>query len=441
MRSHPLSARTLPVAPDPLGLARALLGAGLRGVALLHSGARAPDLLGLGRWSFVAAEPDASSARLDPLAEDLAYRPAAGALAFVPRWIGVIPYEGRRPALERAAWSKPDTRPAVPLVAPEWHRYPAVLAVDHEQGRVLAVGEDPAAVERLAAPLARAAPHPALAVTVIEDEPPALHAARIAAARELIARGELYQVNLARRLRVRLGAGDALSLYAALAGRAPSPFGCCLHLDGGLAVASTSPELLLRIEPGGALFTAPIKGTRPRGRDAAADEALARELEADPKERAELTMIVDVERHDLGRVAEVGSVRVLAGPRVVTHRTVHHRAALLGARVRAGVSREEVLASMVPSGSVTGAPKVRAMEVIRALETARRGLYTGGIGFVAQDGGVTLAMAIRTAVLRGGEGEYWAGGGIVADSIPEREVEETRWKALQLLGVAGAGAG
>jgi len=440
MRTLPLSARTLPVAPDPLAIARALLGAGLRGVALLHSGERAPDLLGLGRWSFVAAEPDRRSARLDPLADDPSFVVAAGALAFIPRWIGVIPYEGRRAALERAAWSTPDARPAVPLVAPEWHRYPAVVAIDHDEGRVLVVGSDRAAVDRLAV-AARAAPilpAPSLAVTVTEDEPAAFHAERIAAARELIARGELYQVNLARRLRVRLDSGDALALYLGLARRAPTPFGCCLHLDGGLAVASTSPELLLRAEPGPggfrALFTAPIKGTRPRGGDAARDDALARELDADPKERAELTMIVDVERHDLGRVAEVGSVRVLSGPRVVTHRTVHHRVALLGARARAGASREEILASMVPSGSVTGAPKVRAMEVIAALEPARRGLYTGAIGHVAQDGGVTLAMAIRTAVLRGGEGEYWTGGGIVADSVPEREVEETRWKAVQLVG-------
>ena len=102
------------------------------------------------------------------------------------------------------------------------------------------------------------------------------------------------------------------------------------------------------------------------------------------------------------------------------------------ARARASVSREEVLRAMVPSGSVTGAPKVRAMEVIASLEAKRRGLYTGGLGFVRHDGGVVLAMAIRTVVLRGAEGEYWTGGGIVADSDPQREVEETRWKALQL---------
>ena len=156
------------------------------------------------------------------------------------------------------------------------------------------------------------------------------------------------------------------------------------------------------------------------------------ELDQDPKELAELTMIVDVERNDLGRVAIPGSVRVTSPPRVVTHRTVHHRVACVAARARPDVSRDDVLRALLPSGSVTGAPKVRAMEVIAALEPRRRGLYTGAIGHVAHDGSLTLSMAIRTAVLRGDEGEYWTGGGIVADSDPEREVEETRWKALQL---------
>jgi anthranilate/para-aminobenzoate synthase component I len=433
-------ARALRIAPDPLAIARALLASGRRSVALLHAGERADELLGLGRWSFVAADPDRRSSRADPLADDPdPLAPAGSALAFVPRWIGVLPYEGFRGTLERAGWVRRETRPAPLVIEPEWHRYPAVLCVDHDEGRVLAAGSDLGAVERLCAAVSEAplGTEPELAVEVTEDEPAARHAERIAAARELIARGDLYQVNLARRLRVRLRRGDALALYRGLARRAPTPFGCCLHLDGGVAVASTSPELLLRVEPSGALYTAPIKGTRPRGADAAEDQALARELAASPKEQAELTMIVDVERHDLGRVAEVGSVRLISGPRVVTHRTLHHRVALLAARARAGVSREEVLAAMVPSGSVTGAPKVRAMEVIASLESARRGLYTGGIGFVAHDGGITLSMAIRTAMLQDGEGEYWTGGGIVADSDPAREVEETRWKALQLLGAAG----
>jgi anthranilate/para-aminobenzoate synthase component I len=163
---------------------------------------------------------------------------------------------------------------------------------------------------------------------------------------------------------------------------------------------------------------------------------LVDELDKDPKENAELTMIVDVERNDLGRVAVAGSVRVLRGPEVVTHRTVHHREALLTAYTKNTASRRDVLEAMVPSGSVTGAPKVRAMEVIANLETFRRGLYTGGFGSIGHDGSMTLAMAIRTVVIRGRDGEYFTGGGIVADSDPHRELEETRWKAIQLEKVA-----
>lgn len=441
-----LIAREVPVAPDPVAIARRLAAAGGACVALLHTATRAAqahDGPGLGRWSFVAADPDRRSTRIDPIAEDPAPL-VAGRLGFVPRWIGVVPYEGRRAALERRGWSGRDTRAPVTPADPVWLRYPAVACVDHATGRVFAAGMDAAAVARLSGVL-RATDARAFTELVVEagdDEPAARHAERIAAARELILRGDLYQVNLARRLWIRLRAGDPLMLYTSLARRAPSAFGACITLGPDLAVASTSPELLLRAESRGssggfgALLTAPIKGTRPRGKDAAEDRELVRELDQDPKERAELAMIVDVERNDLGRVAEVGSVRLIAGPQVVTHRTVHHRLALIRANARAGVSREEVLEAMVPSGSVTGAPKVRAMEVIASLEGARRGLYTGGIGMVAHDGGVLLSMAIRTAVLRGREGEYWTGGGIVADSDPRREVEETRWKAVQLLTTA-----
>jgi anthranilate/para-aminobenzoate synthase component I len=194
-----------------------------------------------------------------------------------------------------------------------------------------------------------------------------------------------------------------------------------------------TPELCLRLEPDGRLSTRPIKGTRPRHPDAAEDARLARELDADPKERAELTMILDVERNDLGRIAEIGSVRLTEPPHVASLPGVHHRLATLEARQRRGVSRSEILATFLPSGSVTGAPKRRAMQLIAELEPHRRGLYTGVVGFVRHDGGLELSMAIRTVVAQNGVGHYFAGGGIVADSLPALEVEETLWKAQQVL--------
>ena len=150
-------------------------------------------------------------------------------------------------------------------------------------------------------------------------------------------------------------------------------------------------------------------------------------------------MILDVERNDLARVARPGSIELTVPPHVETHGTVHHRVATLRAALRASVTRREVLSWMLPSGSVTGAPKVRAMDLIAELEAERRGLYTGAFGYLAHDGSLELGMAIRTLSVKAGQGHYWAGGGIVADSQPALEVEETLWKAEALLGLASPG--
>jgi len=450
-----LLARAIPIRPDPLEIARRLAGRGDNvGLALLHAAERGGAFA---RWSFVASHPEASSDALDPLATDeVPPAPAGSPWSWVPRWIGLVPYEHRR-SLERPAWTPVERRPAPAMTLPIWRRYGAVVAVDHVEGRVFIVGTRASSIDEIARALSAPAPRRPTGVRLeaTDAEPGSVHVERIAAAQELIRRGDLYQVNLARpialRLRgaSRLGALEALEVHERLVRAAPTPLASCLSLDR-ITVLSTSPELLLYAGAGvletgahpprfGALLTAPIKGTRPRGADAESDAAMAAALDADPKERAELTMIVDVERHDLGRVAAPGSVRVVAGPRVVTHRTVHHREAWIAARAAACASRDDVLASMLPSGSVTGAPKVRAMEVIASLEGRRRGLYTGAIGFVAHDGSTTLAMAIRTATFAGEEGEYLTGGGIVSDSDPRRELEETRWKALQLERIAAVG--
>jgi anthranilate/para-aminobenzoate synthase component I len=266
------------------------------------------------------------------------------------------------------------------------------------------------------------------------DEPDHAHVERVRAALQLIAAGDLYEVNVARRIPVALQ-GDALALFTSLLDAAPAPWGFFQDLGQTLAIA-TSPELALSVR-GDALRTCPIKGTRPRGHDADEDARLARELDRDPKERAELTMAVDVHRNDVGRVSVPGSVRVLGEPRVLGGRTVWSRVAEIVARRAPDATLEDIVRAVLPCGSVTGAPKVRAMEVIARLEPWRRGLYTGAFGYVGRDGRLELAMAIRTLQLArtrgGGEGDYFAGGGIVADSIPERELEETRWKATQLV--------
>jgi anthranilate/para-aminobenzoate synthase component I len=261
-------------------------------------------------------------------------------------------------------------------------------------------------------------------------EPAEAHVERVREVLRLIAAGDVYQVNLARCIPVQ-ATGAPLDVFLRLFNDAPSPYGFFMDFGDG-AVCGTSPELALDAQ-GEILRTAPIKGTRPRGCDARSDAAQASKLHADAKERAELTMAIDLHRNDLGRVAATGSVRVRGGPRLLGSRALWSRAAEIVARRARGAGLEEVVRAVLPCGSVTGAPKIRAMEIIAQLEPFRRGLYTGAYGYVGRDGSLTLAMAIRTLeIARGGEARYCTGGGIVADSDPWRELEETRWKAAQI---------
>ena len=223
---------------------------------------------------------------------------------------------------------------------------------------------------------------------------------------------------------------DWLSRLGAIA---RSPFGFALQFEH-LNVVGTSPELCLSVSRAGRVITRPIKGTSPRGRTPQEDLQNIVTLQHNAKEIAELSMVIDLERNDLGRVAEFGSVSVLDSGIVETYGPVHQRVGTVSAVLRPDIDRTTLFRTFLPSGSVTGAPKVRAMEIIAALEEHRRGLYAGAYGFIGHDGCMRLAMAIRTLVSdadRGGH--YFTGGGIVADSKPQLEVEETHWKALQLL--------
>jgi anthranilate/para-aminobenzoate synthase component I len=349
------------------------------------------------------------------------------------RWIGYLAYEAAR-GLERPAWVGVDLRTRATGEALVLRRYAAVARRDPKSGIVALEADDErsarALVDALHAPR-RAIPAARIALSPIDSDD--AHVARIERARSLIARGDLYQVNLARTFEGRCDA-PATSVLAALVRRGRARFESAIDF-GDHAIASASPELFLEVR-GDAVTTSPIKGTRPRGDDADRDRALAAELAADPKERAELVMVVDLERNDLGRFAQYGSVRALDEPRIESSRTVHHRVQDVVARRRPGTTLGGILAAVFPSGSVTGAPKIRAMEVIAALEARRRGIYCGAILTIGRDGGLRAAMAIRSVVLDrlGGRAEYHAGGGIVDGSVAEREVAETYWKARAVLG-------
>ncbi len=241
--------------------------------------------------------------------------------------------------------------------------------------------------------------------------------------------GDVYQINLSQRFEVAMPCGAA-ELYRRLRVQSPAPYGCFLNF-GGVQVAGVSPERFLRVD-GDAVSTRPIKGTRPRGRDAGEDAVLKAELAASEKDRAELLMIVDLERNDLGRVCVPGSVRVENLYALEAHPTVWHQVAEVSGKLAAGRDVFDCIRAAFPGGSITGAPKIRAMQIIDELEPHRRHLYTGAMGYLGFDGRAELNIAIRTITCVDGRAYFHAGGGVVWDSDPESEYEETLTKAKAL---------
>ena len=428
---------------DPISAAARL--AGRRGRVLLHS-ARDDD--GLGSWSFVGAEPTAtliargtSLVRLgpdgrptqrfsaDPFAamdeflreHDCVLEPR-GAGAPEPRVIGYLSYDlrpqtsGLRPQVP-----KPEAGGLRPEASDLWLAvYGALWRSDGE-----IIGTDAAARDRLAAALATGSPAPRLAPSfgaLEPDDDAAHHRARVGRIRDYLAAGDVYQVNLARRLVARIAAhGDVLALYAALADVAPAPYGALLEADGA-TIISGSPERFLATS-GDRVETRPIKGTHARVPGG------AEQLASSAKDAAEHLMIVDLERNDLGRIAETGSVRVDELGYVVELPALYHKVSRVSARPRPGVGYGELLRATFPGGSITGAPKIRAMQIIDELEPARRGPYCGAFGYFGPRGALDLAIAIRVGVIVGDELRVHVGGGIVADSDPEAELAETEVKA------------
>jgi para-aminobenzoate synthetase component 1 len=237
-----------------------------------------------------------------------------------------------------------------------------------------------------------------------------------------IASGDAYQVNLSRRARCSYS-GAPLQLYAALRRGNPAPFSAYID-TGPLQIFSTSPEQFLQ-KRGMNLVTRPIKGTRPRGAGAAEDARQAAELEQSEKERAELLMIVDLVRNDLGRVADYGSVSVEQLYHQEYYTRVMHQTAQVKARLAQGKDTFDCLEALFPGGSITGAPKIRAMEIIETLEPTRRGVYCGSLGYLGFDGDAELNIAIRSLHLQNNTLDYQVGGGIVWDSDPKAELQET----------------
>ena len=375
-------------------------------------------------------------------------RPAGSALPFHGGWIGWFGYDlGRR--FERIPARLP-VDPTLPDFA--LGRYDLVLLEDRPGRRLYAAG-----VARNAAQRAR---HEAQVERVLQAARVDLHGAGLHGASEAehvradlaactprplyeravqrvlryIDAGDAYQVNFAHRFAGRVE-GPSAALYTRLRAESPAAYGGYWGLPGAPEVLSVSPELFLQRQ-GERVETEPIKGTRPRGADSVQDAALQRELCESEKEQAELLMIVDLLRNDLGRVAEIGSVRVEQPRTLRSHATVHHTSSTISARLPQALDTVDLLAATFPGGSVTGAPKIRAMEILDDLEPVRRGPYTGSAGYVGYNGDLALNILIRSMVRRGDHLQFHVGGGIVADSTPAAEYEETLAKGAALLRAA-----
>lgn len=387
---------------------------------------------GLGQWSFFGANPFkviSGDAGLTELRSGMrAYaRPVEGEIPFIGGAVGYLAYDyGRR--LERISEKALDDR-GIPDMC--FGLYDGIAALEHRTGKLFLVAlgiKAPAesvlreleAQVRQVPPLAGGAPP--FRGPWQWNSTEAEFKESVERIKAYIASGDAYQVNLSRRARCAY-TGEPLQLYEALRRGNPAPFGAYLDC-GDWQLLSTSPEQFLR-KRGRELVSRPIKGTRPRGAGLEEDAALAADLGASEKERAELLMIVDLVRNDLGRVAEYGSVEVEQLYHLEHYARVMHQTAQVRARLAEGKDIFDCMAALFPGGSITGAPKVRAMEIIEELEPTRRGVYCGSMGYVGFDGEAELNIAIRSLHLKDGQLDYQAGGGIVWDSDPASEFQET----------------
>jgi para-aminobenzoate synthetase component I len=388
---------------------------------VLLDGACGPRRLPGGALQAFARCVEAEPCAVSPLT------PGGTALPFAGGAVGYMGFELGREVERLPATTVDDV--GAPSLAAGW--YDAALVWDALEHRAWLVGQ-PDAVAALAGRL-RALPRAAREASASGLRANFTRAAYLRAvsrARDYIRAGDIYQVNLAQRFSAPVR-GEGLDLYRQLRDASPAPHAAYLDLRGafgGVEVVSSSPERFLSLD-GDLLETRPIKGTRPRGDTPEEDRCLADALRASTKDLAEHVMIVDLERNDLGRVAVPGTVHVPAFAALESFRQVHHLTSTVRARLRPGVSLGQLLAATFPGGSITGAPKVRAMEIIDELEPHVRGVYTGAIGYVSAHGRVDFNIAIRTVTLADDVAHFHAGGAIVHDSDPMAEYAETMHKA------------
>jgi anthranilate synthase component 1 len=366
--------------------------------------------------------------------------------------VGYLAYDAVR-YVEHLPGRPPDDRRLPEMM---WMAVGSLAAVDRFDHTVtlvrnVLVGDDPGAayddavarLETAAAALGRGGGHPGIGVPSFDRVPESTASmtraefeAAVARAVDHIEAGDAFQIVSSLRLEVPFD-GDPFAVYRALRLVNPSPYMFFLR-HGEVAIAGSSPELMVRVRDG-RVFSRPIAGTRPRGADAEADRRLEEELLADPKERAEHVMLIDLARNDLGRVCEFGSVAVDDLMVIERYSHVMHIVSGVSGDLRPGMGPVQVLRATFPHGTVSGAPKVRAMEIIDDLEPVARGPYAGAVGYLDFSGNLDTAIALRTMVAADGRAWVQAGAGVVADSVPEREYRECLDKAAAVLAaIAGA---
>lgn len=432
--------------------------------ALLHSAAAAG---GRGRWSILAFDPfrtvetrggavtvDDQAVAGDPftvlerqleahrlpLPPDLPVPFAGGAVGFLGYELGQV--------LERLPARHGDDT-GLPDMA--FGLYDTVIAFDERErhGWILSSGfpeQSPVrrrlrAADRLqavadtldASPAVLPPPSPATAdwrPEIARDD----YCRRVEQVLEYIRAGDIFQANFTGRFLADRPAGlSVFDLYRRLLALSPAPFAACLSLPGGTGLASASPERFIRLHADGRIETRPIKGTRPRGATAEEDDSLALELERSVKDRAENLMITDLLRNDIGRVARIGSVKVPVLCGVERFASVHHLVSVIEGQLKPGLGPVDLLRATFPGGSITGAPKIRAMEIVDELEVSRRGAYCGSVAWIGFDGAMDSSIVIRTLTVTPDRIVAQAGGGIVADSDPGREHDEMMVKIGPLL--------
>jgi anthranilate synthase component 1 len=365
-------------------------------------------------------------------------------LPFTGGWLLYLGYELAGEIEPKLRLPRPTVGPIASAI-----RVPAAIIHERNSGKSWVMAE--AAFEPVLARMARdlahvpalVAPNVPLVTGGVLEEAPEQYLKSVERALEYIAAGDVYQANLSRSWQAHLTMGvTPQHLYQRLRETNPAPFSGIMQLEG-ITVVSSSPERLVSVRDG-RVSTRPIAGTRPRGQTAAADDDLARELHAHPKERAEHVMLIDLERNDLGRICEAGTVKVDELMTIESYAHVHHIVSNVSGELRANATPGEVLGAVFPGGTITGCPKVRCMEIIAELEGTARGAYTGSFGYLNRDGSMDTNILIRSLEVAWDQLTLRAGAGIVADSVPERELAETRAKArgvLRALGSDTEGAG